>query len=87
MNGQVYGEDSSMKNAIVHFSKNLLNDDHPQRPQHDEIFYDTISMEDAIVLEKDFSEEEVNIAINDLGTEKAPAQMVSISLSFRVVGK
>jgi len=54
VNGQIYGEESSMKNAIVHFYENLLHDDHPQRPLLDGIFYDTISMEDACGLEKDF---------------------------------
>ena len=43
----------------------------PPRPLLDGIFYDTISMEDKIDLEKDFSEEGVRNAINDLGKEKA----------------
>ena len=50
VNGQIYGEESSMKNAIVHFYENLLHDDHPQRPLLDGMFYDTISMEDAFDL-------------------------------------
>jgi len=74
VNGQVYGEESTMKNAIVHFFENLLHDDHQQRPLLDGIFYDTISMKDALELEKEFSEEEVRSAINDLGKDKAPGK-------------
>ena len=50
-------------------------------------FYDTVSMEDALELEKDFFEGEVRSAINDFGKDKAPGQMVSILLSLSVVGK
>ena len=72
MNGQVNGEESLTKNAIVHFYENVLHDDHHMRPLLDGIFYDTISMEDALDLDKDFSEEEVRSAINDLSKEKTP---------------
>jgi len=63
VNGQVYGEESMVKNAIVHFYENLLHDDHQQRPFIDGISYDTISMEDALELEKEFSEEEVRVLL------------------------
>jgi len=68
-----------MKNAIVHFYENLVHDDHPQRPVLDGIFYDAISMEDAIDLKKDFLEEEVRTAINDLGKEKAPGHGFNVA--------
>ena len=61
-----------MKNAIVQFYENLLHDEHQQRPLIGGISYDTISTEDALELEKEFSEEEVRSAINELGKEKAP---------------
>ena len=61
-----------MKNAIVHYCENLLHDDHQQRPLINGISYDTISMEDALELEKEFLEEEVRCAINELGKDKAP---------------
>jgi len=57
---------------IVHFYENLLHDEHQQRPLIDGISYDTVSMEDALELQKEFSEEEVRSAINDLGKDKAP---------------
>jgi len=60
-----------MKNAIVHFYENLLHDDHQQRPLIDGISYDTISMEEALELEKELSEEEARSAINELGKDKA----------------
>jgi len=72
VNGQAFGDDSSMKNAIVHFLENLLHDNRTQRPLLDGISYDTISMEDAFDLVREFLEEEVRNAINDLGKEKAP---------------
>ena len=52
----------------------------------DGISYDTISMGDAFDLVRDFSEEEVRNAINDLRKEKAPAQMGLILPSFSIVG-
>jgi len=72
INDQVFGEESSIKNATVHFYENLLHDDHPQRSLPDGISYGTIGMEDAFFLVKDFLEEEVTNAINDLRKEKAP---------------
>ena len=56
VNGQVYGEESLMKKARVHFYENLLHDGHHQRPLLDGIFYETITMEDALELEKGSSE-------------------------------
>ena len=85
MNGRVCGDDSLMKNVIVHFYENLLHDDQPQRPLLDGISYDTISMEDTFDLVRDFSEEEGRNAINDLGKEKAPGRGL-ILLSFNIVG-
>ena len=72
MNGQVFGDVVSMKNAIVHFYENLFHDSHAQRPFLDGISYATISSEDSLELVRAFSEEEVRNAINDLGKEKAP---------------
>ena len=43
-------------------------------------------MEDAFDLVRDFSEEEVRNAINDLGKEKAPAQIGLILPSFNIAG-
>jgi len=42
--------------------ENLVHDDQPHWPLLDRISYDSISMEDAIVLNKDFSEEELRNA-------------------------
>jgi len=41
VNGQVFGDVVSMKNAIVHFYENLLHDNHAQRPFLDGISCDT----------------------------------------------
>ena len=71
VNGQVFSDVVLMKNAIVHFYEDLFHDNHAQRPFLDGISYDTISSEDSIELVREFSEEEVRNAINNLGKEKA----------------
>jgi len=71
VNGQVFGDVVSMKNAIVHFYENLLHDNHAQRPLLDGISYVTISSEDSLEVVREFSEEEVR---NDLGKEKTPGR-------------
>ena len=53
--GELQVESLSIKDAIVQCN----SEDHPSRPFFKEIVYDTISFDDSLELEKDFSTEEV----------------------------
>jgi len=69
--GDLHVDDSSIKGAIVQFYEKLYHENFSSRPFLEEISYSSISLEDAGKLKKEFSEEEVWKAINDLGKEKA----------------
>jgi len=70
VDGVSFDDSSSMKEAIVYFYKKLYEEYHPRRPFLEELVYDSISDDDACVLLREFSEEEVWKPINDLGKEK-----------------
>ena len=78
VDGESFVDAALVKNAIVHFYENLCHTDPPSRPLLGGIAFTSISLDDALDLEKDFTEDEVWKAIIDLGHEKAPGQMVSI---------
>ena len=61
-----------LQRTIVHFYKKLYQEDVAARPFLERISYNSIGEEDASELVKEFSEEEVWKAINDLGKDKAP---------------
>jgi len=63
---------SSIQDAIVHFYVDPYSKDHQSQPFLKGIVYDSIGLDDALELEKDFSKEEVWEAINDSGKYKAP---------------
>ena len=63
--GERYDDVSSVMDAIVHFYKKLYQEDIP-------CSYNYIDKEDASELVKEFSDEEIWKAINDLGKDKAP---------------
>ena len=69
--GELQVNDSSMKGAIVHFYKKLYHENFQSSPFLEGTSHRSISLEDAIELEKDFSKEEVWKAVNDLGKENA----------------
>jgi hypothetical protein len=70
--GELHGDASSVKDAIVHFYEKLYHEDASSRPFLEGICYNSIDEEDASELIRDFSEEEVWRAINELGKDKAP---------------
>jgi len=72
VDGASFDDNSSMKEAIVNFYKKLYEEDHPSRPFLGGLVFDSISKDDACDLLREFSEEEVWRAINELGKEKAP---------------
>ena len=84
--GELHGDASSAKDAIVLFYEKLYHEDASSRPFLEGISYNSIDEEDALELVKEFSEEEVWKAINELGKDKAPALMVLILLFFSIVG-
>jgi len=84
--GDLHVDDSSLKGAIVQFYEKLYHENSSYRSFLEGISYSSISLEDARELKKEFSEEEVWKAINDLGEEKAPGRMVSILLFFSIAG-
>ena len=65
-------DNSSVKEAIVNFYNKLYEEDYPSRPFLEGLAFDSISEDDACDLLREFSEEEVWRAINELGKEKAP---------------
>ena len=70
--GELHGDVSSVKGAIVQFYEKLYREDVSSRPFLEGISHNSIDLEDAWELEKEFFEEEVWKAINDLGKDKAP---------------
>ena len=46
----VFDEDSAVKGAIVHYYESLSHEEHPLRPLLDEISYNSIIIDDALVL-------------------------------------
>jgi len=85
VDGVSFDDNSSVKEAIVNFYKELY-EDHPSRPFLEGLVYDSISDDEACGLLREFSKEEVWEAINDLGKEKAPGLMVSTLLSSNIGG-
>jgi len=59
VDGELHVYDSYVKGAMVHFYEKLYHENFPSRPFLEGISYSSISLEDAIELEKDFSEEEI----------------------------
>jgi len=84
--GELHVDDSSMKDAIVHFYEQLYHENFPSRPFLEGISYSTINLEDVWELEKEFSKAEVLKAINNLSKEKAPGRMVSMLLFSALLG-
>jgi len=76
--GECFADAASVKNAIVLFYDHLYHEDQPSRPFLGSIAFNSISLEDARDLVKDFTEHEVWKAITDLGKDKAPSEMASI---------
>jgi len=72
VDGQLYVDAVLVNNAIVHFYENLYYEDQPSRIFLADIAFASISLDDAIDLEKVFTEVEVRNAITELGDEKAP---------------
>ena len=70
--GERHGDVSLVKDAIVHFYEKLYHEDAASRLFLEGISYNSIVEEDASELVKEFFEEEVWKAINDLGKDKAP---------------
>ena len=70
VDGECLDDPPLIKGAIVNFYTNLLHEDLPRRPFFEGLSFDTISDEDAFLM--DFSEEEVWKTISNLGKEKAP---------------
>ena len=83
MEGAFFSDTFSVEGAIANLYGKLYREDHPGRPLLEGISYESISSPDACDLVKEFLEEEVWNAINDLGKEKD--QMASILLSFNIV--
>jgi len=84
--GELHFDDSSVKGAVVHFYEKIYHENFPSRPFLEGIFYSSISLDDAMELEKDFFDKEVWKAVNDLGKKKVPGQMVSILPFFSIAG-
>ena len=59
VDGELHVEDSRVKAAIVHFYEKFYHKNFTSRLFLEGISYNSISLEDVVVLEKDFSEEEV----------------------------
>ena len=79
MDGELYVDDASVNNVIVHFYENLYHEDQPSRIFLDGIAFSSISFDDARDLENDFTEDEVWNAITELQRESSRAsQMDSI---------
>jgi len=57
--GELHGDVSSVKGAIVQFYEKLYHEDVSSRPFLEGISYSSIDLEDASELVKEFSEEEV----------------------------
>ena len=85
MDGASFDDNSSMKEPIVNFYKQLYEEDHPSRPFLGGLVFDSISKDDSCDLLREFSEEEVWRAINELGKEKAPVMILTL-LSSNIVG-
>ena len=85
MDGELHVKDFSMKKAIVRFRETLYHENISSSPFIENISYNTISLEDAVELKKEFLREELCEAINDLGKEKVPGQMVLILFFFIIV--
>ena len=84
--GELHGYASSMKGAIVQFYEKLYHEDVSSRPFLEGISYGSIDLEDAWELEKEFPEDEIWKAINDLGKEKAPRPDGFNIAFFSIVG-
>ena len=78
VDGECFADAASMKTAIAQFYDHLYHEDQPFRPFLGGIAFNSISLEDAQDLVKDFTEDEVWKAITDLGKELSPGQRVSI---------
>jgi len=63
VDNQVFDKDSTLKGAIVHYCENPHHEDYPARPILDGIPYSSVGIDDALDLERHFSEEEVYSAI------------------------
>ena len=62
-----FADAASVKNAIVQFYDHLYHEDQPFRPFLGGIAFNSISLEGARDLVKEFTEDEVWKAITDLG--------------------
>ena len=69
---ELHSDVSSVKDAILQFYEKLYQEDVSARPFLEDISYDSIGKEEASELVKEFSEEEIWKAVNDLGKDKAP---------------
>ena len=70
--GELHSDASSVKDAILQLYEKLYHEEVSSRPFLEGLSYDSIDEEDASELVKEFSEEEVWKAVNDLGKDKAP---------------
>jgi len=70
--GELLGDVASVKDAIVHFYAKLYHEEVSSRPFLEGISYNSIDEEAASEVVREFSEEEVWKAINELGKDKAP---------------
>jgi len=85
MDGVSFDDNFSVKEAIVNFYNKLYEEDHPSRPFLEGLVYDSISEDDACDILREFTEDEVWKAINDLGREKTPLMVLTL-LSSNIVG-
>ena len=65
VDNQVLDEDSTLKGAIVHYYEKLYREEYPVWPFLDGIFHNFVGIDDALDLERHFSQEEVWTAINN----------------------
>ena len=82
MEGAFFSDTFSVEGAIANLYGKLYREDHPGRPLLEGISYESISSPDACDLVKEFLEEEVWNAINDLGKEKRPMASILLFLTL-----
>ena len=79
VDGECFADAALVKNVIVQFYDHLYHENHPVRPFLGGIAFNAISLEDALDLVEDFTEDKVWKAISDLGKEKAPGRRFQYS--------
>uniref|UniRef100_A0A2N9J2H5 Reverse transcriptase domain-containing protein n=1 Tax=Fagus sylvatica TaxID=28930 RepID=A0A2N9J2H5_FAGSY len=73
VDGVVYGEETKVREKVVHFYKSLYQEHESWRPTIDGLEFSRITAEEKDLLEHNFEKEEVLQVVKDLQGDKAPS--------------